>query len=244
MFCCRPTPWPPCVVPAWLASSNPRRSRLWSTICGVRAADGRRRRLPGPGGHSARLDARQSCLAQGHPVPTRAARLDARQPCPAQGYAVPTRAHHALHKGMHVSMHVSHTCARYAVPTRVARLDARQSCPAQGHAVPIRAQHALHTGMHVSMHVSHTCTRYAVPTRVARLDARQSCPAQGYAVPTRASHALHKGTMSCPESMPCHLPDAATDHFGPLRDHCRLEPIPITFGIARYESVYALVSHT
>jgi len=138
-----------------------------------------------------------------HAVPTRVARLDARQSCPAQGYAVPTRAHHALHKGMHVSMHVSHTCARYAVPTRVARLDARQSCPAQGHAVPIRAQHALHKGMHVSMHVSHTCTRYAVPTRVARLDARQSCPAQGYAVPTRASHALHKGTMSCPESMPC-----------------------------------------
>ena len=42
------------------------------------------------------------------------------------------------------------------------------------------------------------------------------------------SHAPDRGLpmLSCPESMP--RQSRATENFGPLRDHCRLEPIPIT----------------
>jgi len=153
---------------------------------------------------------------------------DTRPSCPAQGHARLDARKPYLRKVCGSDTCCTSRCTSVMPCPGACGSDTRSACPAQGHArLDARKPH-LHKVCGSDTCCTSRCTSVMPCSGVCSSDTRLSCPAQGYHVMPR-EHAM---------------PVAATDHFGPLRDHCRLEPIPITFGIARYESVYALVSHT
>ena len=103
------------------------------------------------------------------------------------------------------------------------------SAPApEGRGSAMRGRHAAPANQSASYQAKAPGAVAAEATNHLRTSARVCASVMPCTRVCPVSHAPDRGLpmLSCPERMP--RQSRATENFGPVRDHCRLEPIPIT----------------